>query len=620
MSRPIVLTLMLSAATMLAAQPQPYTGPVQQRDWPGAGTNPRFTQSVAGLFSGAGYPDVVVLKGGTPHMLTAPSVINTLAPIYGAPTDCTSMVTLYHERAASGYRRDQLVVSCSTGLRRWARTANPQWVDLAGTALGPAWANMPQMMAVDLNADGFEDLVGRDASAHKVLVCLGSATGFNTGYARTFAAADSVFALTATRWDADAMSEIAVATASGLTIYDYTLTTAIAAVANTSCGGALLASPRSPGLPGDDLLVLATYNGGSWSLFNVTSTTPAAIDLGALDLVACAVGDANGDGWDDLVFSKRSNQRSTFFLQVPGLLFSYLPYTTLEIPLVGDINDWAASAGPAPRNQASPLWCDFTGKGAADFLQPVEDTGRLAIARTAPGVLPAIGIQHETTKISGAIETFGLDLGLTFQGLPAQATHIEVATCEVDVGDVFGRKYRFTGYHSYARVPVPAGSIHAHGFGESAFALGSAMLLQLRPIRVTTAGGTASVERVWPPTVALFAPNEFVSQQNIIPLGNGTYLATMTTALGCCVDSFTAMRTSGDPSQAGSGRGSSGKGSAKAKTSEDADGLDRDANEHGGGGGPSTNGGVETGIIIIVTPPPPPDPPAGSGGGATGPG
>jgi len=602
-----ILGLSLAVAVPAAAQPNPYPGPVEQHVWhtaiSGAAT---FSQTTSGLLTGAGYPDVVVLQAGVPHILGSPAALNELMPIPGAPSGCTSVAALFHELSQNGYRRDQLVVSTPTGLRRWARTASPQWADLASQLTGSGWANLEQLLVADVDADGREDLVGLDGGG-TVRVCLGTATGFGTVYSRTLS---DVLAVATTAWDTGSGREVAIATASGLVVYSHDLSSQVAAIAGTSCSSAILASPRAPGTAGGEVLVLAAATtDGDWSLFNVTSTSPPPIALGTLDLVAAAVGDIDADGDDDVIFSKRSNHRATLFVQNQPTFFTYYTSTTMEVPLIGTFANWSASAGAAPSNGASPVLVDFDGNGAADLLVPVESTKMLAVVRSPFGAPRAIELVSATSWIDGELGDFRVELGLSTSNWPATATHVEWVAWWMDLqSNELQPIYALEGVHDGGRVAYGTTSLTI-SLHESGLLLPAALLVQVRPIRIVTQGDATTVGPVWRPTTALLSTKTIrYPDKQSEAASQAPYLASLTSALGCHQGSWEIGRLDG-PSQLNGTGNSAGS---------HEDGAPSPGKGKDGGVGPQTNGGVETGEIIIVEPPPPPDPPSGNGTGAGG--
>lgn len=614
--RNFLLPVALGLTAALAAQPNPYTGPVEQRPWHTTiSGNAGFTQTVSGQLTGAGYPDVVVLQNGTPHVLSSPGCVNMLQPIASAPSGCTSMATRYLERASSGYRRDQLVVSVGSGLECWTRLPSPgQWGPLASVFTNSNWANLEQLLAADVNGDDIEDMIGLNGSDNSVRVRLVTATGFGAEYTKSFSSPTVVRAITTTLWNDDTAREIAIATSDGLLVCAGNLGSPIATIAGTSNTAAILASARSPHSDTGELLVLAAANGAVWSLFNVTSTAPTAITLGELDLVGCSVGDIDADGDDDLMFTKRSNHRATLFVQHNPTLFTYATVTTLDVPLIGTFANWSASAAPAPTNAAWPTLVDFDGNGAADMCVPVESTKLLAIVRSPFGSARSILVDHNTSSMSGETSGFSLDLGVSLSNPPATATHIETVAWTIGVGDQAHRSYGEVSYWGYERFSIGDTVVHVTGVSEGLPTAGNAIYFQLRPIRVSGDGASAVVEQVWRPTSGLFGAEEtYFTPAGKPPVTvqrqDGQYLITFATGCSSYDASFDLPRVDG-PAQAGGGRG--------GLVHQDEIQPARDEARSGSGGvNPATNGGVNTGIIIIVEPPPPPDPPPpGSGGPA----
>lgn len=605
-ARTLLLASCLAAAA--AAQPIPYPGPVEQRDWHTAlAGSAGFTQTVAGLLTGAGYPDAVILQNGTPSLLDSPAAVNSLLAIPNAPGGCTAMTVLYHERAPSGYRRDQLVVSTPTGLSRWARTASPQWGSLPGAPTS-GWSGMKQLLAADLDGNGYEDLIGVSGAGDAVRVAFNSAQGFTTTGQALFSAPEVVHAVTTTRWTDDEVREIAVATSNGLRIYSFDLRSTMADVAGTASTQAILASPRSPSTGTGEVLVLAAESSGTWNMFHVTSTNPVPIPLGNLDLVACAVGDVDADGDDDLVFSKRSNHRATLFAQVQPSLFTTLPQDTMELPLIGTLATWGDSAGAAPANDAWPLLADFDGDGAADFLHPVETTKRVAIVRSPFGSPRSLEVDLANSVLTGAVEDFQLHLGFTRTNFPGAATHIECVVWDCSLGTEQDPGYALLYTLQSDRMEAGTSQVTI-GYGESILLTGGALLVQLRPVRVELIDETEVVTRVWRPTTSLFAAKELIVPPSmvLVPWWTADHALGFTLGAGCYLGSGQIHHV-GEISMSSNGGGSIDR--ARARPAR--------AGKKGGDLQPSTNGGVNTGEIIIVEPPPPPDPPSGTGTGAGG--
>lgn len=573
-----LLTVFLFAATV-PAQPWLYPGPVEPRPWPGALSSGKSTGSTAGQFLGGGYPDVVIVRDGVPHLYASPGALNCLesAAIAGAPSWCSAIATIVKDRAPSGRRRDQLLVSHSGGLSAWGPTGNG---DMAWTLVDadPLWRSLDKLVVADVNADGLEDIVALSVTNGFVMVRLGTSGGLGSGPSFDHLAGFTApLDVTTTAWDVSPGREIAVATTAGLLILDHTLATETA-VPGTAATEALLASVRRPS---GELLVLAGMDGaGTWWLHGVDPLNPSSIALGSRDLVACAVGDANSDGSEDVMFSQRCNHRALLMVQA-GVAVPFTMLAALEIPLI------ATSSALAPNNNAVPVFTDLDGDGDADLVHPVTSDQSVAVARAVGGAGASISlVALDNTNMCGGLreavvqQTPARDLEVvlpfTVNGaFPPAATHIEVAVW-LGGSNVVHDELRCEEAVSLQRLPSTASSVTLRINGAQEIGLDpfGMLLLQLRPIRVVTVGGAEVIEQTYRGSNYVLASDEW--EPNL-----------------------TAMRALPQAAP-----------QSEVPLLHELFGL-----EWGG----DTNGGIGVGGVIGVDPPPPTNPPGGGGGTPTGP-
>lgn len=569
-----LLPFFLFAATV-PAQPWLYTGPVERRPWPGAISPGRSAGSTTGLFVGAGYPDVVILREKLPHLYGSPGALNCLesTAIAGAPTACSAIATMFYKRAPTGRRRDQLLVSHAGGLSAWR--------DMAWTLVdaSPLWRHLDKLVIADVNADGFEDIVALSVANGQVMVRLGSVNGLGSGPSFDHLASfTALLDVTTTAWNVSPAREIAVATTAGVAILDHTLATQTV-VPGTGATKALLASVRRPA---GELLVLAAMNSnGTWWLHGVDPLNPSSIALGRRDLVACAVGDVNFDGGEDVVFSQRCNHRALLMMQAGDAAPFTMP-AALEIPLV------ANSSALAPLNDAVPVFTDLDGDGDADLVHPVTSDQSIAVARAGGGSGASISLTatDETNMFGGLREAVvrqrpdvDLEVVLPFAvsgAFPPAATHIEVAVW-LGGSDVLHSELRCEAAVSWQRLPSTARTVTLQINGAQEIALDpfGMLFLQLRPIRVVTVGGAEVIERTYRGSNYVLASDEY--EPNL-----------------------TAMRAL-----------------PQAVPENEVPLLHELFGIEWGG---DTNGGISVGGVIGVDPPPPTTPPAGGGGTPGGPG
>ena len=572
-----LLTVLLFAATV-PAQPWLYAGPVEPRPWPGAPSSGKSTGSTAGLFLGGGYPDVVVVRDGVPHLYASPGALNCLesAAIAGAPISSSAVATMFKDRAPSGRRRDQLLVSHAGGLSAWGTTGTGgmAWTLVDGS---PLWRNLDKLVVADVNADGLEDIVALSIANGLVMVRLGTSGGLGSGPSFDYVAGfTAVLDVTTIAWDASPAREVAVATTAGVVILDHTLVSQTA-VPGTVATKALLASVRRPS---GELLVLAAMDGaGAWWLHGVDPLNPSSMALGRRDLVACAVGDANLDGQDDVVFSQRCNHRALLMVQA-GVAAPFAMLAALEIPLR------ANSSALAPSNHAVPVFTDLDGDGDADLVHPVTSNQSIAVARAVGGAGASISlVVVDDTNMSGGLreavvqQTSARDLEVVLNfgvngAFPAPATHIEVAVW-LGGSNVLHDELRCEEAVSLQRIPSTARSVTlrinaAQEIGLDPFGM---LLLQLRPIRVVNPGGVDVIERTYRGSNYVLASDEW--EPNL-----------------------TAMRALPQAVP-----------QSEVPLLHELFGIPW---------GQDTNGGIGVGGVIGVDPPPPTNPPGG-GGTPTGP-
>ncbi len=494
----------------VSAQSWLYSGPVEHRAWPGAAPEAKVTGSAAGLFMGAGYPDVVILRDGRPHLFASPGALNCLGsqPIALAPAGCTAIASMYLGRTSNGRRRDQLLVSHEAGLSAWSADAQgPKWtlLDSSGT-----WSSLAKLVVADLDGDGNEDIVGVGSDAHTVQVRLGSASGFGIEYATRFD--DPILDVTTTRWDTDGTREIAVATVGGLWICQLDLGDPID-VPGTAATEAIVVSARRPG--GEVLLLCATDATEVWHLHMIDPANPGSLVLGARGVVACVVGDVDRDGADDLMISQRCNHRALLLAQRPTNVFPFSMRDALEVPLIAD------SATPAPTNHVVPVFADLDGDGDADLVHAVQSARTVAVARSLFGGGPPIRlIESDAANMSGGtreaviFETSRRDLRVSLDlertpDFPTDATDIEVLFWML--GSEQGLPVlRCERMGSLQRIPRSATSatLLLPEWAETELLAFNMLVVQMRPIRVTAAAGVSSIAQTYRPSTFVLASDE----------------------------------------------------------------------------------------------------------------
>ncbi|MEZ5962524.1 MAG: hypothetical protein R3F56_01640 [Planctomycetota bacterium] len=598
--------LLTTAAT---AQAIPYAGPVEHVLWHSSPSSPNFTQVATGMLSGAGYPDIAVLENGVPSLYMSPGTVNHTAPIAGAPAGCSALVTRPFQTAYSGYHRDELIVACGFGLKRWRRTGAPTWETLDATFAGVPWKGAKRLLSADVNGDGICDLIALSSRGDAVGVRLGTSTGFGANYIRWLPGPVGLD-IVSTPWDINESDrEVAVAMSSGLVVFDHLLQNTLASIAGTDCSKALLASPRSNITGNGEILVLAAEKNSAWKLFSVDSQNPAGIDLGALGLVGCAVGDVDADGDDDLAFSKTANHRTLVLFQDGDNHFTGVG---LDVPLIGSIANWEASSGAAPANRAWPALVDVDSNGAAEVVQAVESQNDVILVRSPLGAGRAVTILG-SGSLTGSDGSFHINLDIQTTP-PAGATDIEWVVSGILLGPASNRTYDMGIWSGSGRVSIGATQVSiAAPESELLIDQGLSLLIQLRPLQVN--GGV--VVRAFRPTMCIFAIDQWESYDPPMTMDryDAEYLEQMFDALGRSYTDF-AVNRDGEPSQAGNG-GANGVGLGVGAAPAGVEPTPGKGSSRGGGIGPATNGGVNTGIIIVIDPPPPPDPP---GSGTTGPG
>lgn len=508
----------LLLVTTAAAQPWLYAGPVEQRAWPGAtAPNGKATGSTVGHFLGAGYPDVVILRDAVPHLYASPGALNCLesTPIASAPTGCTAVATLFAKRATSGRRTDQLLVSHPGGLSAWKNNSSAMtWLLLDARF---EWSSVRKLVVADLNADGFEDLVAISSDGTRVMVRLGTVGGLGAGPSFEFLCVlpSPILDVTTTLWDAGSTREIAVATTAGLWILADDLHV-VTSVPGTAATNAFVASVRRPG--GELLILSAVDSAGTWWLHGIDPLNPSSVSLGNRDLVASAVGDANLDGIDDVVFSQRSSHRALLMLQLPGAV-PFSMFAALEIPFLD-------STLPAPQNHAVPVFADLDGDGDADLVHPVTSSQSIVVVRSASGSGRAIGlvsvIGDATNMWGGTREFLALGQQQPFRDLqvnlalstnaafPAAATNIEVAVWRLQ-SDSLHSTLSSAAALSLTRLPRNAQSATlaiAHSTEIDLESSGE-LLVQLRPIRVVSVDGQSVIERTYPASTYILASDDW---------------------------------------------------------------------------------------------------------------
>jgi hypothetical protein len=597
------LTLLVALAAPASAQLTLYFGPIEHRNWHSTISGAaQFTGSTAGYFDRSGYPDVVVLSQQTPHILSSPGAVNALYAIEQAPGGCTVVATSYQGLTPKGRREDKLLVSNGAGLYRWWRFAQwptPQWQ----LELGTDWASLRQLVVADVNADGLDDLVAICADQRRIRVRLGAASGYGQEYTALIGA---IFSLATINWDADPAREIAVATASGLRIFDYDRVdrAPIATINGTASSAAMLATLRNGNT---EFLTMTANNGGVWSLYRVDSLNPASTTLGNLDLVACAVGDMNGDGDDDLLYSKRSSHRATAMFQFPGRQFLHAPGYAYEVPLIGSIATPNDSIGPAPANNAVPALADFDADGDADIVHAVESTKRLAVVRAPFGaaaplrVLPTRSDTRSNLDNEGNAFKLNLCLEQT-SAFPSDATHIELI-CWRQTGVIGGSMVYCGGPGSVQYKVAPLGASTTFAFSlqehESLFTVGYAYFAVARLVRQTG----AVITKTYQPLTFYFASNDF--PEGGFPYMTLDFVRSQAVLHNCTTNESLIERLEGP----GMFRGGGGQGAHAA-----------DGGKGGKQFGISTSGGLNGGSTVTVTPPPPVGGGGGGGGGGVGPG
>ncbi len=96
-------------------------------------------------------------------------------------------------------------------------------------------------------------------------------------------------------------------------------------------------------------------------------------------VVACARGDENGDGDDDLLISHTSLQGLVVFRNSGGPL---APVFDRNVPNSLDLLCYGQRSTPAPTNQAQPAWCDLDNDGDLDVCFPVQATSEIFLHET----------------------------------------------------------------------------------------------------------------------------------------------------------------------------------------------------------------------------------------------
>jgi hypothetical protein len=361
--------------------------------------------AVAGRIAGSGYPDVVQVIDGVPHLLNTPALFGRFETIPGPWSGVTGLTVC---NGGPTPCRQQVVIADAAGVHVFTYLDSGK----STTALPFGdWAGARCLSGSNLDIDPYDDVAALSASGTLLLVLRGSPAGL--GHPKQVVLPGPADALACVPWGG-AHRQVAMATGGSLLLFSPELTEPTEIATSTEPNTVALLPVRADG--GAWKLFWCTQGPGGIQLTTLDATSSTTVSFTGHDLVAGACGDFDGDGDDDVVLSQRNNHRALVLVH-RGYGFSYYPSDVCEVPLVtGD------SSQPAPANNAHPVVADLENDGDADLVHGLQSAGQSVAAFSFAFAPDGPRIQSVTLGEQGDLD---LTLATTWQP-PAGATHIDV--------------------------------------------------------------------------------------------------------------------------------------------------------------------------------------------------
>jgi hypothetical protein len=355
------LALLGAPAPGAAPAEDAYIRPIE-RTWPSTlARSGSIRRMLPARLTGHTVPDVVVLDGVQPILMTAPGIHTHVCCLLGEGAGAYDVAVLRGRGLDDGSNPalDALAFVDDEGLRVWRRNPQDGVVGIAEVG-GSEWAGVRLLAthpADPLVIFGIDD--------NGVIRVAEHTNGGYTTSSVTFPEMSQPIAIACVDWDGDDSTELAVLTRSGLTIVDRNGATIVGEEQQSATSGALTLVRGGTQLDEECLAWLTPASYGGTELRLRSSTTLLDQPL-YRTFVGAAAADWSGDGNEELVLSTAANDEVTLLVNLSYAqpTFLYHPGTAIQIAV-------AASAN-RPANSCSLATADFDGDGDADLVAAIE--------------------------------------------------------------------------------------------------------------------------------------------------------------------------------------------------------------------------------------------------------
>lgn len=348
---------LLSLLAVSATAALPTLNRVADLTWPTA-TPGTYSTTVACDFTLDHHRDLLVLRSGEACLLYGPDQYDAVTVLGDGVLDATVLV------GAGLAGADRLALVGTNGVTvAWVDADHALQSSLLSGGVGVA------VVSADIDQLAGPDLLVLEADHRTVrrwVASASAAAGYvDAGWFDLGATADALRVLD---FDGDGADEVACLSAQGLVVRE---------LDGSPC------ATFATSLPGDGLWVFSQAGVPALAWLRRTADLvaqelvvarsgglEAPLALGALEVVALAAGDLDGDGADELVLSHRSSRQALVLRDrgagVTGGSFALGAGDAQVVDL--DVE----AALPAPENEAQPALADFDNDGDQDVLFPVQ--------------------------------------------------------------------------------------------------------------------------------------------------------------------------------------------------------------------------------------------------------